>query len=194
MIYEDVFTTILTCFFPNKLQVQKDLKVTYFLFSNFNLPAQHSIIEVPGDGHCLFYTWEIAMAASETTKFYPAYASLLDIVRMEFVKNQEQYRPFFYGEPADYVIEIEKTLNDKSYANPLSEMMVNALANTTRTTAVIWEKDGCEMVQRNIITPANGAASVNGIIHLHKEGQHYEPIVQKHQKGTCMRHFSFHKV
>ena len=158
-------------------------KTLYLIFSNFKLPAQYSIIEVPGDGHCLFYTWEIAMAASETTKLRPAYASLLDMVRMEFVMNQEIYKPFFYGEPSNYIIEVNKTLDDKSYANPVSEMMVNVLANTTRSTAVIWEKDGSEMVQRNIITPANGADAVNGIIHLHKENQHYEPIVERQQKG-----------
>uniref|UniRef100_A0A7M5XM26 OTU domain-containing protein n=1 Tax=Clytia hemisphaerica TaxID=252671 RepID=A0A7M5XM26_9CNID len=138
-------------------------------------------IEVPGDGHCIFYSWEISLTASSTSKFKPTYTSLLDLVRMEFLTNQDNYKPFFFGQK-DYNDEIKQTLDNKSYANCISDMMANALSNTTKTTAVVWEKENGQLVQRNVIIPALDANPVNGIIHLHKEGQHFEPIVKRQQK------------
>ncbi|XP_066928713.1 uncharacterized protein [Clytia hemisphaerica] len=100
---------------------------------------------------------------------------------MEFLTNQDNYKPFFFGQK-DYNDEIKQTLDNKSYANCISDMMANALSNTTKTTAVVWEKENGQLVQRNVIIPALDANPVNGIIHLHKEGQHFEPIVKRQQK------------
>ena len=149
------------------------------------LPDRFSIIEVPGDGHCIFYSWEIALNVSSTSGFKPKYTSLLDLARIEFLTNQDHYKPFFTETTVNYGDEIDKTLVDKDYGNGIADMMANALSNSTKTTAVIWQKENDQLVQRNIINPAFGANPVNGVIHLLRDGQHYEPIVERHHKGIC---------
>ena len=39
---------------------------------------------VPGDGHCLIYSWEIALIDSEKAQFEPSYDVLRNLTNMEF--------------------------------------------------------------------------------------------------------------
>ena len=130
-----------------------------------------NIIEVPGDGQCLFYTWEIALAASKTTNIKPTYTALLDMVKMEFLLNENVYRSSFYDQEIDLKSELEKVIAQKSYGNQIADMMVNALSSATRVSAVIWKKESGNLIQSSFVQPMHGP-SINGVIHIHKIGQH----------------------
>ena len=115
------------------------------------------------------------MNASSTSKVKPSYYGILDLLTIEFMTNQEKYKDYFY-DGADIESETKKFLKDKSYSRQIGDMIINALANVTLTAAVIWvkESDG-SFIQTNYITPDR--ESLNGIVHVLKMGQHYEPIV-----------------
>ena len=51
--------------------------------------------DVLGDGHCLVYSWEVALRASNTTDFKPPYEALLCLIDMEVKRNKDKHSSFF---------------------------------------------------------------------------------------------------
>ena len=45
------------------------------------------IYPVPGDGHCLIYSWETALMDSEKAQFEPSYDVLRSLINMEFQRS-----------------------------------------------------------------------------------------------------------
>ena len=129
------------------------------------------------------------MSASSVSKIKPSYLALLDMTRMEFMTNRDNYTEYFY-DGADITTEVEKFIKEKSYCRQIGDMMCNALANATLVSAIIWVKeDDGSLIQSAFVTPTRGL-SLNGVIHILKDGQHFEPIVGSSTAGFILLSFS----
>ena len=52
------------------------------------------VYDVLGDGHCLIYSWKVALRASNTADFKPLYEALLCLIDMEVKRNKDKYSSF----------------------------------------------------------------------------------------------------
>ena len=67
-------------------------------------------------------------------------------------------------------------MEDKNYASDIGDLVLPALANVTKTFAMIYtEEEVGKTVQSSSIEPINGQSK--GRINLLKRGQHYDAIV-----------------
>ena len=94
----------------NSLNFSDAIRIFLFNYS-IDLPDNYLVIPVPGDGHCILYSWEIAMSASLVSKIKPSYLALLDMTRMEFMTNRDNYTAYFY-DGADITTEVEKFIKE----------------------------------------------------------------------------------
>ena len=132
------------------------------------------VYSVSGDGHCLLYSWEVALVSSDKTKFKPSYDVLHNLIYMEFQNNKDKYSEFLVSDDIDK--EIKKYLREKTHSSEIGDIIVNILANSTSTETHIYTRNKeNEFLQTNFIEPRGPA--VNGDVHLLKSGEHYEPIV-----------------
>ena len=121
------------------------------------------------------------MAASSSTKVKLNYSSLLDIAKMEFLRNESDYKVFF-EEGVNIRAEVDKVIKERNYECQIADMMCNILSNSTQTSVMIWTSaENKSLIQSIYIQPTRGP--LNGIIHIHKSGQHYEPIVNFNMAG-----------
>ena len=144
------------------------------------------IYPVPGDGHCLIYSWEIAMVDSEKAQFKPSYNDLRYRIHQEFQSNMHEYISFLTSRSPHE--ELRKYLNEKCYSHEIGDIIINILANVTSTRAYIYvggEGDG--YIPSTIVEPQSCA--VNGEIRLFKRGEHYDPIVNRNfeRKGMVKK-------
>ena len=67
-------------------------------------------------------------------------------------------------------------MQDRNYASELRDLVLQALANATEISAMIYVEDGeGSPVQFSTVKPINGQSK--GLINLLKKGQHYDVIV-----------------
>ena len=147
------------------------------------------IYPVPGDGHCLIYSWGIAMVDSEKAQFKPSYNYLRYLINEEYQSNMHEYSSFLTSRSPHE--ELLKYLKEKCYSQEIGDIVINILANVTSTSAYIYvggEGDG--YIQSNFVEPRSFA--VNGEIRLFKRGEHYDPIVNRNfeRKGMVKKFFS----
>ena len=96
----------------------------------------HETKMVPGDGHCLIDSWEIAFMDSEKAQFEPSYDVLRNLINMEFQRNINEYTSFLVSRrPCE---KVQKYLNEKSYSHEIVDMIINILAKVTSTSAYIY--------------------------------------------------------
>ena len=69
------------------------------------------VYSVSGDGHCLLYSWEVALVESNKTKFKPSYEVSRNLIYMEFQNNKDKYSEFLVSDNIDK--EIKKYLHEK---------------------------------------------------------------------------------
>ena len=67
-------------------------------------PNRRAIIEVPGDGHCLLYAWEIALNVSEVAEMKPTYEELKNLVIQDFASYGDDHRDFLCDNEVPYVL------------------------------------------------------------------------------------------
>eukprot|EP00111_Clytia_hemisphaerica_P020797 TCONS_00061333-protein len=145
-------------------------------------PSQRAVIEVPGDGHCLLYAWEICLNFSENSSLKPSYVALSSMVMQQYLLRKKEYKKFLCDNElnVDMDNEIRKYLNEKSYGRQIGdEPIFDSLTNATNVKVFTWESaENGSLIQIGHRVPSDNNWS-NGTIHLHKMGQHYEPIVAK---------------
>ena len=138
------------------------------------------VYSVSGDGHCLLHSWEVALVASNKTKFKTSYDVLHNLIYMEFQNNKDRYSEFLVSDYIDK--EIKKYLHEKIYSSEIGDIIFNILANSTSTEAHIYLRNKKnEFPQPNFIEPRGLA--VNGDVHLLKSGEHYESVVPRSYIG-----------
>ena len=137
------------------------------------------IYPVPGDGHCLIYSWEIALMDSEKAQFEPSYDVLRSLINMEFQRSINKCTSFLVSRSS--YEEVQKYLNEKIYSFEIGDIIINILANVTLTSAYVYVGgEGNEYIQSNLVAPRSRA--INGEIHLFKRGKHYEPVVNRNSE------------
>ena len=144
------------------------------------------IYPVPGDGHCLIYSWEIAMVDSEKAQFKPSYNDLRYRIHQEFQSNMHEYISFLTSRSPHE--ELRKYLNEKCYSHEIGDIIINILANVTSTRAYIYvggEGDG--YIPSTSVEPRSCA--VNGESRLFKRNEHYDPVVNRNfeRKGMVKK-------
>ena len=148
---------------------------TSFFSSNISKFLQSTkVYDALGDGHCLVYSWEVALRGSNTTDFKPSYEALLCLIDMEVKRNEDKYSSFLVSTNIDK--DAKKYLQEKKYSSEIGDIIINVLANSTSTEAYIYKRNQSnEYNQTNFIEPRQPA--INGNVHLLGTGEHYQPIV-----------------
>lgn len=141
----------------------------------FHAIINYEVIKAPSDGHCMIHAWRIALENSREIRNKPTYTQLCESVRDEFMKNINHYSKFV-PDTTNFTEEVLKYLEDKNYASDIGDLVLPALANVTKTFAMIYtEEEVGKTVQSSSIEPINGQSK--GRINLLKRGQHYDAIV-----------------
>ena len=129
---------------------------------------------VVGDGHCLVYSWEVVLRASNATDFKPSQEALLCLIDTKVKRNEDKYSSFLVSTNIDK--DAKKYLQEKKYSSEIGDIIINVLANSTSTEAYIYKRNQSnEYNQTNFIEPRQPA--INGDVHLLGTGEHYQPIV-----------------
>ena len=122
----------------------------------------------------MMHAWNIALAKSRGTSKLD-HKQLCQLIHQEFTKNISYYRNFTQ-DTTDIEKEVQKYLQYKNYASVVGDMVLNALANATETSATIFTEDEkCTLVQSSYVKPYSG--QIKDLINLLKSGQHYDVIV-----------------
>ena len=142
---------------------------------SFDMSTNYTIIKVPSDGHCMIHAWNIALENSREIRNKPKYVQLYNSIYHEFTKNINCYRNFI-SNTTNIAEEVHKYLKHGNYASEVGDLVLQALANVTKVTAMIYTEDGeSKLVQSSFVEPINSQCS--GSINLLKTGQHYDVIV-----------------
>ena len=147
---------------------------TSYFSSNISKFLESSkVYDVLRDGHCLVYSWEVALRASNATNFKASYEALLCLIDMEVKRNEDEYSSFLVSTNIDK--DVKKYLLEKKYSSEIGDIII-VLANSTSTGAYIYKRNQLnEYIQTNFIEPRQPA--INGDIHLLRTGEYYQPIV-----------------
>ena len=123
----------------------------------------------------MIHAWNIALENSREIQNKPKYKQLCSSIYHEFKENINRYRNFI-SNAMDFDEEVHKYLQYGNYANEVGDLVLQALANVTKTSAMIYKEDWeGSPVQSSFVKPINGQS--NGSINLLKRGQHYDVIV-----------------
>ena len=98
------------------------------------------IIKVPGDGHCMIHAWKIALQNSREIRNKPFYTQLYNSIYDEFTKNINHYINFVL-DTTDIAEEVHNYLLRRDYASDIGDLVLQALANVTKTSAMIYIED-----------------------------------------------------
>ena len=160
--------------------IKDSRKLTMYLYFShsprgFHVSTSYEIIKVPGDGHCMIHAWKIALQNSREIRNKPFYTQLYNSIYDEFTKNINHYINFVL-DTTDIAEEVHNYLLRRDYASDIGDLVLQALANVTKTSAMIYIEDELgKLVQSSYIEPING--QIEGSINLLKSGQHYDVIV-----------------
>ena len=123
----------------------------------------------------MLHAWDIALEYSKEIQNKKNYNQLCSLLRHELTENSDRYKNFI-SNTMNIAEEVHKYLQDRNYASELGDLVLQALANATEISAMIYEEDGeGSPVQSSIVKPINGQSK--GLINLLKKGQHYDVIV-----------------
>ena len=166
-----------TCF---ERHIRDSRKLTLYLYFShrprgFHASSIYEIIKVPRDGHCIIHAWKIALQNSREIRNQPFYTQLYGSIYDEFTKNINRYSNFV-TDITDFAKEVHNYLQHGDYASDIGDLILQALANVTEISAMIYTEDELgKSVQSSYIEPINGQSK--GLINLLKRGQHYDVIV-----------------
>ena len=123
----------------------------------------------------MLHAWNIALEYSREIQNKKNYNQLCSLIRHEFTGNSDRYKNFI-SNTTSIAEEVHKYLQDRNYASELGDLVLQALANATEISAMIYVEDGeGSLVQFSTVKPINGQSK--GLINLLKKGQHYDVIV-----------------
>uniref|UniRef100_A0A7M5VBJ9 OTU domain-containing protein n=2 Tax=Clytia hemisphaerica TaxID=252671 RepID=A0A7M5VBJ9_9CNID len=144
-------------------------------------PCDDQIVDVPGDGHCLIYAWELCLHASSQNDI--SYMSLKDMLERELKSNKETYMKFLMkASKIDYDINVLKYIYKKTSNNDLCDILILALSNATSLSCMIWEERNRRFTRAHTIFPISGSS--NDRIHVLKRNDHYLAIVDTNNKES----------
>ena len=124
----------------------------------------------------MLHAWSKALENSREIQNKPNYIQLRSLIHDEFTENLDSYINFI-SNTTNIAEELHKYLEDRNYASDLGDLVLQALANATEISAMIYvvEDGKGSPVQSSIVRPINGQSK--GLINLLKRGQHYDVIV-----------------
>ena len=132
---------------------------------------------VPGDGHCLIYSWFKALACDSTNHIrLQGCKHLLRMGCSEIEYNLEFYSSFIHFKDIDLIKELRRYEENHDYNGDIVDLMVYALANVTETTAYILTYTGGRVVTLTV-PPTRPGRNSKGLIYLCKIGCHYDPAL-----------------
>ena len=77
------------------MQVVKGYYTSCFNSNISKFLQSSKVYDVLGDGHCLVYSGEVTLRASNTADFKATYEAFLCLIDMEVKINEDQYSSFF---------------------------------------------------------------------------------------------------
>ena len=96
------------------------------------------VYDVLGDKHCLVYSWEVTLRASNTTNFKPWYEALFCLIDMEVKRNEDKYSSFFVS--TNIGKDVKKYLLEKKYSSEIGDI-IDVFANSNSTEAYTYKSN-----------------------------------------------------
>ena len=151
--------------------------------------TDYVILRAPIDGHCMIHAWKIALQNAREIRTKPFYTQLYNSLFDEFKKNINRYSSFV-SDTTDFDKEVQNYLQRRDYASDIGDLVLQALANVTEVSALIYIEDNLgRPVQSTYIEPINGQSKC--LINLLKKGQHYDVIVSRNTSESAQYFFYF---
>ena len=122
----------------------------------------------------MIHAWKIALENAREIQNKPKWTQLCSSIVYEFMENINRYRNFI-SNTMNIADEVHKYLQYGNYASEMGDLVLQALANVTEISGMIYTEDGeGTPVQSSFVEPSNGQS--NGSINLLKRDQHYDVI------------------
>ena len=139
------------------------------------------VIESPKDGHCMITSFRNSLKHSKCREI-PSHQNILVKLRQEIVNNLDFYSDFLAPGEIDFISELDRFIEERSYGNPTADIVLVALANAFKTTISILEKTksgyALKTPTKNHIYPHRINLSQYEILILRKKN-HYDAIIGK---------------
>ena len=165
---------ILPCFSTCKMDASFKREYSY---------EEVRVIASPKDGHCMITSFRNSLQHSKCCDFkMPSHQDVLVMLRQEIIENLDFYSDFLALGENDFISELDRFIEEKSYGNPTADIVLFALANAFKTTISILEETESgytlETPTKNHIYPRCIHSSQYGILILRKI-DHYDAIIGK---------------
>ena len=112
----------------------------------------------------------------------PSHQDILEMLRQEIIENLDFYSDCLALGENDFISELDRFIEEKSYGNPTADIVLLALANAFKTTISILEENASGYVFKtptmNRILPHRINSSQYGILIL-RANEHYDAIIGK---------------
>ena len=104
----------------------------------------------------MIHAWKIALQNAREIRTKPFYTQLYNSLFDEFKKNINRYSNFV-SDTTDFDKEVQNYLQRRDYASDIGDLVLQALANVTEVSALIYIEDNLgRPVQSTYIEPING--------------------------------------
>ena len=146
-------------------------------------PEEVRVIASPKDGHCMITSFRNSLQHCKCRDFkIPSHQDILVMLRQEIIENLDFYSDSLALGENDFISELDRFIEEKSYGNPTADIVLPALANAFKTTISILEENASGYVFKtptmNRILPHRINSSQYGILIL-RTNEHYDAIIGK---------------
>ncbi len=130
------------------------------------------IFKVPADGHCLIYSFLVAVYGN-----YNQYDQILTSIKQELVNNINkwiEYTPYCSNHQI-YYDSIKEYLNNKVWDSTLCDIMLNCLSKILKTKVKICQVENNHLKMLRI---QSYESNYQRTIHIKFESYHYDALVK----------------
>ena len=112
---------LLPCYFFNRFKIDPDVTKSYpkWLLE---------VIKVTDDGHCILNAMQEAMR-HENVKALPSNSEMLTMIKFEGLNNCGDYGKFINSANVDFVHEVERYADQKSYGSDTKYPVLSAISS-----------------------------------------------------------------
>ena len=152
---------------------------TYNTFQRECSYEEVRVIESPKDGHCMITSFRNSLQHSKCPDT-PSHQDVLVKLRQEIMNHLDFYSDFLALEENDFMSELERFIEERSYGSPTADIVLVALANAFEATISILEETesgyALKTPTKNHIYPHRINSSQYEILIL-RERDHYDAII-----------------
>ena len=146
--FHDIYMPLLPCYFFNRFKIDPDVMKSY-------PKLLLEVIKETGDGHCILHAVREEMR-HRNVKAIPSNSELLTMIKYEVLNNLDYYGKFINSADVDFVHELERYADQKSYGSDTNNLVLSAISNLLKCNIMLLREGPKELFLEcgnNHITP-----------------------------------------